>query len=65
MLQPAIGPGAYDTGGYEDFDDVESELYCSSREACALSLSFVVPDSARAALEIAHRSFGRDRRREK
>jgi hypothetical protein len=53
MPETIIGPEQRDRDEDSDFDDIESELNCSAREACVTYLPFVNLDLMRAAMEYA------------
>ncbi len=61
MSEPSVGNGVSDQADCEEFEDVEWELCCSSRETSVGCVFFANPDSARAAMEFAHARAGSDR----
>jgi hypothetical protein len=53
MVKTIIGPEQIDQDDDVEFDDIESELSCSAREACVTYFPFMNLDFMRAAMECA------------
>jgi len=62
MTDTIIGPERSGQDQDTDFDDIESELYSSTREACVASLPFMNLDLTRVAMEYAQLRDGLVRR---